>query len=190
MSWVDHKAEYEEISRSIDPAVRLVTKDAWPWKVLAALVMVFTFGGISYRKFLEGYATTIGPIQGYPRKALYLSRSLLIHEARHTRQARWFGLWSHPWVGLPLFAVFYLLLPLPLGLAWFRFRFELDAHVASWRWMLANGAPEDSVMLHADYAAKRVCGGNYGWSWPQSWGWETFIKKARQIIEEHNGLKT
>jgi hypothetical protein len=183
-TWVTEKYKYEKIARSIDPSVRLVTKDGWYWKVIAALVMVFTFGGISYRKFLDDYATTIGPLQGYPRQWQKLSTRLLVHEARHTRQARWFGLWIHPWVGLPLFGVFYLLLFLPLGFAFFRWRFEIDADVASYKWQLKNGYTAEQVRARAKAFGAKVCGGNYGWSWLFG-GVRGFEKAADKVIQAH-----
>jgi len=183
MSWLEHKAEYEKIARAIDPSVRLVTKDAWPWKVIAALVMVFTFGGIRYRTFLERYATTLGPIQGYPREWPKLSTRLLVHEARHTRQARWFGLWIHPWVGFPVFGILYLLFILPLGFAFFRWRMEIDADLAGYRWALRNGWSPTDVRERAKAFGATVCGGNYGWSWIIG-GRRGFEKAAEKAIRE------
>lgn len=190
MSWIEHKQQYEEIAHKIDPAVRLVTKDHFLWKVLAALTMVFTCGGIKYRTFLESYATTLGPIQGYPSRYRRLSTHVLVHEARHTKQARWFGLGIHPWVGLPLFAVFYLLLFLPLGFAFFRWRFEIDADLAMYRWALKEGYSEDWVRARSKRFARKVCGGNYGWSFPV-WlgGLRGFEKAAERAIKEVRGQK-
>lgn len=182
MSWTQRKDEYQALARSIDPSIRLVTKDSWPWKVMGALAMVLTFGGVRYRQFLEDFATTIGPIQGYPRHWPTLEARLIVHEARHTRQARWCGLWIHPWVGLPLFGVLYLLIFLPLGFAFFRWRFEIDAERASYRWMLQSGqyAPED-VRQRAQNFGETVCSGSYGWSWIG--GTRAFLRAAEAEIE-------
>lgn len=183
MSWTRNRAKYETIAQRIDPAVRLVTKDAWPWKVIAALAMVFSFGGITYRKFLDSYATTIGPIQGYPRQWEGLSERLLVHEARHTRQFRWMGLFIHPWVGVLPMMILYLLLPLPLGFAFFRWRFEIDADKAMYRWMLSKGEKAEKVRERARSFGARVCGGNYGWSWLIG-GIKGFEKAAEGAIQE------
>jgi hypothetical protein len=195
MSWVRDKQSYLAIAREIDPAIILTTKDAWVWKVIAAVVMVFTFGGISYREFLEEYATTIGPVQAYPAKWSRLSRRLLVHEARHTVQCGWCGWafpilgWVHPklrpWAGLPFFGVAYLLVFLPLGLAFVRWRAEIDADRASYARMLHDGDSPDRVRMRARAFAAKVCGGNYGWSWPKKWGVAGFVKAADGAIAEY-----
>lgn len=181
MSWSNRNHVYTKLARQIDPSIVLTTKDGWFWKLLAVFAMLFTFGGISRKKFLENYATTIGPIQAYPRNWPKLSRRLLIHEAQHTRQARWCGLGIHPWVGLPIFAVLYLLVLLPIGFAYFRWRFEINAERASYRWMLNNGYLRRDVRLRASTFGQRVCGGNYGWSWVIR-GVEGFKKAAEAEI--------
>lgn len=183
MSWTERLDFYQNIGREIDPAVRLTTKDGWFWKMLAVLATVFTFGGIQYRVFLEDYATTIGPVQAYPRAWRTLSRPLLIHEAQHTRQSRWCGLWIHPWVGLPIFGILYLLVLLPVGFAFFRWRFEINADAAAWRWMLRNGAQPHQIRSRANLFGKKVCGGNYGWSF-LPWGVGGFKRAAEDVIHE------
>ena len=178
-SWVDDKRKYETLAHSIEPSVKLVTKDAWYWKVMAALAMTFTFGGMKYRDFLEKFGTTLGPIQGFPRSQEWLTERIIVHEARHTRQCKWFGLWIHPWVGLPIFAVFYLFLPLPLGLAYFRYRLELDADRTTWRWMLNNKYTIGEVRTRAEEFASKVGGRYYGWSVPWAkWGFKRAVESV------------
>jgi len=195
ISWVIRKDEYLAIAREQHPAVILTTKDAWIWKAIAAVVMCLTFGGIGYREFLENYATTIGPVQAYPRQWSKLSRRLLVHECRHTAQCAWFG-WAvpilgwffpklRPWVGLPLYGLAYLLIYLPLGLAFVRLCFEVDADRASYARMLIDGDSADRVLLRARAFAAKVCGGNYGWAWPKKWGLARFVKAAEEAIADY-----
>lgn len=106
----------------------------------------------------------------------------LVHEARHTRQARWCGLGLHPWLGMPVFAVLYLALPLPIGLGIARFLFELDADRAAWRHTLAVGAPPDQVRERAREFASRVCSGHYGWPVPRRLGVALFARAAEREI--------
>lgn len=183
MSWIDRKSEYEAIARKIDPSAKLVTKDAWPWKVLAVLVTAVTFGGMTYRRFLDDYATTIGPIQGYPRQWPILSARIIVHEARHTQQARWCGLWIHPWVGLPLFGLLYIAVFLPIGFAFFRWRFEIDAELASYRYQLRHKTPPSEIRARAKRFGPVVCGGDYGWSWIIG-GVAGFESAAEKAIQE------
>ena len=185
MSWVDNKDVYEKLAKSIDPSIKLVTKDSWVWSVIGVLIHIITFGCMPKWRFLTQFATTLGPIQAYPRQYPKLSKRLLVHEARHTRQARWFGFGIHPWVGLPLIGVFYLLLPVPLLLAWFRYRLEVDADFASYRYMLANGYDARQVRIRAERFADLVSGASYVWSWPRPLARRGFAKAAERAIAEH-----
>lgn len=185
MSWVHDRARLQTLAQRVDPSVRLYTKDNWFAKVMAVFVTVFTFGGISYRTFLEDFATTIGPLQFYP--AAWRPETVervCIHEGRHTRQARWLGLFIHPWLGLPLFGLLYLLLPLPLGLAYFRALFERDALKYELRHLKTGGASNTSLVQRAEEFGRTVCSGNYGWALPASIGVPWFISAAKQVTAE------
>jgi hypothetical protein len=190
VSWLAEHARLEAAARAIEPSVRLVAKEGALWRALAALVSCATAGGISRRTFLEDYATAIGPLQGYPRSwsAERVARTL-VHEARHTRQARWCGLGLHPWLGLPLFALLYLGAPLPSGLALLRFLFELDADRAAWRHALASGGSPDQVRARAREFASRVCSGHYGWPIPRRLGIAWFARSAERAIAAHAGRR-
>lgn len=201
-SWVIHKQKYQRIASEIEPAARLSTKDALLWKAVAAILMVVSFGRLGYRRFLDDYATTFGPIQAYPVGLDGLSTRLLVHECRHTTQAVWLG-WSFPvlgwffgrrvraYAGLPLMAVLYLLFPLiPVGMCLCRWLFELDADRASWRWMLRNGYTAGMVTVRAEEFARKVCGGAYVFAWPNNLGGVSVFKNAAaKVIAEHGKAK-
>ena len=83
----------------------------------------------------------------------------LRHEAVHLRQ---FRTWT-----LPVMAVLYVLLPLPLGLAYFRARFEQAAYAETIRAAAEVWGPH--VPRGADYRAhvvEQFVGPSYGWMWP------------------------
>jgi hypothetical protein len=184
-SWLDQRARLQAIAQAIEPSVRLVPKEGALWRAVGRLASAATLGGISLRTFLEDYATAIGPLQGYPRGwSVERVESTLVHEARHTRQARWCGLGIHPWLGLPLFGLLYLALPLPAGLAVLRFLFELDADRAAWRHALASGAPPEQIRARAAEFAGRVCSGHYGWPIPRSLGVAWFARSAEGVIRQ------
>lgn len=189
MSWIDERVRYDEIAEGIEPAVVLRTKDAWGWTAawigLLVLVTLASLGVGTYfflrrmgrRTFLERYATTLGPVQGYPRRFARLSRRLLVHECRHTRQCAnlaWFVpvLGWVPWrrwravVGLLPMALVYGLLPFPILLCYGRYRLELDADRAAYRWMLRNGYRVAAVRGRSRHFAARVSSGAYLWCWP------------------------
>jgi len=186
--WVGERARLERLARAIEPSVRLQTKDGWHWRALAWLAALATAGGISRRTFLEEYATTLGPLHGYPAGwSAARVEATLVHEARHTRQARWCGLGLHPWLGLPVFAVLYLALPLPFGLALGRLLFELDADRAAWRHALAKGADPEQVRARARDFGARVCSGHYGWPLPRRLGTALFARAAERTIARSGG---
>ena len=85
--WVQDKDYLSWKARKIDPAAKLTTKNGKFWHFLAWLLSVL--GIMSEKSFLEGFATTIGPIQAYPESwPYYVVDQLLVHESRHTKQAR------------------------------------------------------------------------------------------------------
>lgn len=185
-SWVTDKVRLAALAHTIDKSVQLYTKDNWFCKALAGILLVITFGGMKYRVFLDRFATTIGPLQFYPVTwDISTVERVVVHESRHTRQARWFGFWIHPWVGLPLFAVFYLLLPLPLGLAWFRCWFEMDADRYSWRHQLKQGATIVQILTRANAFGNTVCSGSYMWPLPKKWGVPMFEKAVEKVVKDN-----
>lgn len=158
----------EELKRD---GIKVVEKKGWFWVALHWLVAIVTFG--QNRQFLNGYYTTIGPVIGLPKgmKPEAANPSTLMHEAEHVQQCRSFG-WGNAWVGLPLFALCYLLLPLPLGLAYFRYRFEREAYAVGIEWELMHVRgylPSGKILLRQqriEQAVKQLTGPMYGWTWP------------------------
>jgi len=115
------------------------------------------------KAFMTKYLTTFGywvwvPTL-WPDYADCRKESLLRHEAVHLRQQKRFG--------FLLFAFLYLFFPLPLGLAYFRARFEMEAYAESMRAqseyfgvdMLKN--PEVKTFYVSQFTS-----GAYGWMWP------------------------
>jgi hypothetical protein len=184
--WLAERERLERLARAIEPSVRLETKDGLRWRILALLAAAATAGGIRRRTFLEDYATTLGPVHGYPASwSAERVEATLVHEARHTRQARWCGLGLHPWLGLPVFALLYLAAPLPAGLALGRFAFELDADRAAWRRALEDGAEPDAIRARARVFAARVCSAHYGWPLPRRLGLALFRRAAERTVAAH-----
>jgi hypothetical protein len=183
MSWVDEKERYSAIARSFDSAIKLITKDGWVWKVLAALVHVFTVGGTTYSRFLHKYGNGIGAIIASPRVWLKLSEGYLVHEATHCQDMRKAGLWIHPWVGLLPYGIAYIFLPFPFGFAFFRYWLELRADVARWRYELRNGLKgPDQIRSHAKARGQSLFGGAYGCAW--LWARRGYRRRAEAVIKE------
>ena len=144
------------------PGFRIVRKDRSPLhRAIHVALVAITFGRM--RTYLDGYQTTIG-------KTVYVTADwdewepdrryvTLRHEAVHLRQFRR--------LTLPVMAVLYLFVPLPVGLAYFRARFEQEAYAETIRaaaevWGPAvPGAPEYRAHVIAQFI-----GPSYFWMWP------------------------
>jgi len=185
MSWVSMRPFFQSLAKSIDRASVVTVKEGWFWETVAVLAPIFTFGGMSRRQFLTEFATTIGPVQAYPANwPVERVAALIPHEARHTRQARWFGLMISPWLGLPLMAIAYYFLFFPVGLAWVRYRLELDADAFGWRYRLRHGEGILRVRERAANFSKIVASGAYGYPWPAPLVRRGFERKLRQVLVE------
>lgn len=151
-----------EALRAEIPGFRIVRKDqsAFHRAIHYALYAV-TFTRM--RSYLDSYQTTIG-------KTVYVTSDwddwapdrryiTLRHEAVHLRQFRRYT--------LPAMAVLYVLLPLPMGLAYFRARFEMEAYAESIRAAAEVYGPDhprsDTFRGHI---IEQFMSASYGWMWP------------------------
>lgn len=144
------------------PRFQIVRKDqSRLHRAIHKALMVITFGRMT--TYLDSFQTTIG-------NTVYVTSDwddwspdhryvTLRHEAIHLRQFRKFT--------LPGMAVLYLLVPLPMGLAWFRAYFEKEAYAESVRAAAEVWGPEhprrDSYRQHI---IDQFMGPSYGWMWP------------------------
>jgi hypothetical protein len=155
---------------------RVVEKKGWFWTLLHYVVMVVTFG--FNRDFLKGYYTTIGGVVGYPtgweKRSIEGRIAVLEHELVHIRQCAKLG-FGNVWVGFPLYMITYLLLPLPVGLAYFRWCYEREAYAHGIRMRLLMQPHLRQRLI--DSAVNQLTSGNYGWTWP-------FPKNVRAYFEE------
>lgn len=156
---------YASLVRALEdeiPGFRIVRKDrSRLQRAIHVALAVVTFGGM--RSYMDGYQTTI-------RRTIYVTADwddrdpldryvTLRHEAVHLRQ---FRRWT-----LPGMALLYVLLPLPMGLAWCRARFEQEAYAESIRaaaevW--GRHAPRDPAFRAR--IVEQFTGASYGWMWP------------------------
>ena len=144
------------------PRLRIVRKDRSPLhRAIHLALIALTLGKM--RTYLGSYQTTIG-------RTVYVTADwddrapderyvTLRHEAIHLRQFRRYT--------LPGMALLYVLLPLPMGLAWFRAAFEREAYAESIRAAAEVWGPE--FPRRAAYRAHvlgQFTGASYGWMWP------------------------
>ncbi|MDB4967980.1 MAG: hypothetical protein JWN44_3669 [Myxococcales bacterium] len=140
--------------------MRLVEKDrVWHQRLIHWLLQVVTLGAQS--QYLDRYVTTIGRTiyltPGWNDRALADRYATMRHEAVHIEQFKRFGL-------LPM-ALAYLLLPLPIGLAWCRMRLEREAYEETLRVQFAHGG-RPAVEKIREHVIRQFTSGAYGWMWP------------------------
>jgi hypothetical protein len=128
---------------------------------IGAVLRVVTLGAMN--DYVSGYHTVIGQTvyvaAGWEKASPETRVITLRHERVHMRQFRRFT----P-VGM---AVLYLLVPLPIGLAYFRYRFEAEAYAESIRATReAYGLPHVESTAYRERIVGHFTGAGYGWMWP------------------------
>jgi len=156
------------------PGFRIVRKDRAPLhKAIHYALWALTFGRLT--SYLDAFQTTIG-------RTVYVTPDwddldldhryvTLRHEAIHLRQFRSFT--------LPGMAVLYLLVPLPLGLAWFRAHFEKQAYAESIRAAAEVWGPDYPRRPEfRRHVIEQFTGAAYGWMWPFRRGLERWYDQV------------
>jgi hypothetical protein len=151
-----------EALRAEIPGFRIVRKDRSRLsRAIDVALRVMTLGRMS--TYLSDYQTTIGRVvfvtpdfDEWDPDRRYVT---LRHEAVHLRQFRSYT--------LPGMALLYLLVPLPIGLAWFRARFERAAYAETIRaaaevW----GSERVRDFTFREHVVEQFVGPAYGWMWP------------------------
>lgn len=154
-----YEALVEALRREF-PRFRVVKKhESRLHRAIDVALRVITFGKMT--AYLDSYQTTIG-------NTVYVTRDwdewsvdhryiVMRHEAVHIRQFHRYTL-----IGMSLL---YLLVPLPLGLAYFRARFEKEAYAESIRVTAElRGIAEARRMR--EHIIAQFTGPSYGWMWP------------------------
>lgn len=187
--WENDRVFLEAYAQSYDKSAKLIVKETSIFmKFCAWLLFLLSFGKYKRETFLEEMATNIGNRLYIPSG--WSSQSVehvLPHEVGgHTKQARKCGLGLHPMIGLPIMAIAYIFIFLPVFLAFPRLFFEIDADKEFWRVVL-NGPtvnPELVIMSHARRRAEYLASVKYFWSVPKSVALHFYEKAARGVINE------
>jgi hypothetical protein len=141
------------------PGFRLIRKDDSPFQALIGRLLML----IGQTAYMEQYVTTMGRTiyvnRGWETRPALERFTVLRHERVHLRQFRRYGL-------IPM-AIAYVLLPLPIGLAWCRARLEWEAYAESIRVMrhVYGDAHVDRPDVRGHIVAQ-FCGPSYGFMWP------------------------
>ncbi|HEY0479409.1 MAG TPA: hypothetical protein VGD37_17945 [Kofleriaceae bacterium] len=156
------------------PGFRIVRKDrSWLHRAIHHALRLITLGRMT--SYLDAFQTTIGRTvyvtadwDDQDRDERYVT---LRHEAVHLRQFRSFT--------LPGMAVLYLLLPLPMGLAWFRAYFEKAAYAESIRAAAEVWGPAyPRRPEYRRHVIGQFTGAAYGWMWPFRGGLERWYDQV------------
>jgi hypothetical protein len=158
---------------------------SWHQRLFAAVLFVLSLG--LARHYLTHVVTTIG-------RRIYVPRAwgswpsarraeILRHELVHVRQ---FERWG------PLMLIAYLLLPLPLGLAWCRMRIEREAYEESIRATWEAGGRDATDALR-EHVVGQFSGATYLWMWPfrrstERW-YDTFVETLEALEGHVPGLE-
>ena len=175
-SWLHNREALERFAKTLDPAVSLHAKSSIVWRVLSVVIRDF-----------DKAATTIGPRVYFADEHPYdYVKSVIPHEVLgHVRQFRWCGLGSR-WAGCLIFALLYVVLFLPLYLAWPRYRLELHADTASWRYHLEQELwSYEDVRARAKYFGAAVASQKYLYALPRFWVLWGFRRRAETVIRQH-----
>ena len=179
MTVVSRYDAYVEALRVEIPGFRIVRKDqSRLHRAIHYTLIAVTFGQM--RSYLDSYQTTIG-------RTVYVTADwdqtdaderyvTLRHEAIHLRQFRRFT--------LPGMAVLYVLLPLPVGLAWFRAHFEKEAYAESIRAAVEVwGHDYPRRIPYRRHIIEQFLGASYGWMWPFRASLERWYDRVLASVE-------
>lgn len=133
------------------------------WELLNLGMQVITLRHC--KNIVTDYASTLGNIVYFPagwneENATERDYIVLRHELEHIRQYKKLGN-GHIWWGFVLFSLLYLFVPLPTVFAWFRYKFERNAYLESWR-----AARDLDKLINIESYVKILSGPDYFWAWP------------------------
>jgi hypothetical protein len=133
------------------------------WKFIGKLLAILSFGKME--TFYENFTTTIGRGIYYPagwriENADSGDYEILRHEAVHVRQYLKLGM-GNVYLGILVMGLLYIFVPLPIGLAWCRYRLERVAYLESCKACIDLG-----LKPSIDYYVKLLSGPSYLWTWP------------------------
>ena len=132
------------------------------WKALTVVLKILSFGKID--SMYTGFITTIGRRVFFPagwsiKNAGAMDYTHLRHEAKHVRDNIRLGGGSAA-IGTFIMGFLYLFVPLPIGFAWFRYKFEREAYAESYYASKKAGFVPDTKQY-----VELLSGPQYLWAW-------------------------
>ncbi len=132
------------------------------WKTVDWILRRITFG--KQDGFYTRFTTTLGRTVYFPDgwtidKAQLYDCITLRHEGRHIQQNLAWGA-GNIWLGTLLMGIFYLLFPLPIYFAWFRYKLEREAYRVSYYTAIELG-----LKPNLENYVELLTGPKYFWTW-------------------------
>lgn len=173
--------EYEQIltdTKTEFPGFEIIEKKGSKlMKVIDIVLKVITFGQM--KTFLTGFITTLGEKvyvnDGWDSLPLANKASVIRHERVHMRQSRKYGRF--------LFSFLYLAFPLPVGVAYFRKKFEQEAYEESLRAVHDYFGPNGFTPRLKEYTLAHFTTAQYFWMWPWRKDLEKWYDSAVEKIK-------
>jgi len=167
--------ELERVTKVYGVRVTNKKEKYWFWKILDRILRILSLG--KKKNFLTETTTTFCetiyfPVNWSPKVADDLDIVTLHHELVHVSKIREFGE-SDAIYGMFWFTLLYLFLPLPVGLAWFRYKWEREAYLKS-----AHIAESLGYKIDPEVFVDLLSGPAYVWAWP-------FKKQIRKWFEKN-----
>lgn len=179
------KEDYEnllvEIKKEFSDFDIIVKTDSSLMKVIDVCLKIITFGQM--KTFMTGFTTTLGQkvyvTESWDGYLLASKVEILRHERIHMRQAKKYG--------RILFSILYLLVPFPIGVAYFRKKFEQEAYEESLRAMYEwRGA---RVLDSKDIKGRIISHfttSQYFWMWPWKKDLDKWYDSTIEKIKKEN----
>lgn len=165
------KVLLKEIDEEFSGKVVLEVKSTkWYWRVLGFLHYLVTFGN---KDFMTRITTVMGPKIGLPQDPEDMLSTelyeLLLHERAHLRQMR--RLSRNMWVGAFLHMLLYAFVFFPIGLAYFRAKYEKEGYKETIRAWIHLYGPEEVTelsksLIYKNFIVKQFTSSVYLYMWP------------------------
>jgi len=110
------------------------------------------------------------------------STHILWHEIIHVFQADG-PIWWLRWPWNISFSFLYTFAWLPIGLAYFRMRWETDAYAVGYVSRVNDGAMWYLLEEYAQWVADSLAT-SYGWAWPRTWSKARFLRRVAALRGE------
>lgn len=161
--------------------------DRWYWIFLGKILTVATFGKVDFmNSFFSTLFNRIGVTPAWATMSYGAKYEILLHEVEHIKQYKQAGL-GNIWLGQVIAGIGYLLLPLPIGLAWVRTKMEMAGYAQSIRAIIqlygVNAARADKERIVSQFTSI-----NYFYMWPFKSYIENWFDDTVERIAAEEGL--